>query len=107
ALVAQVSSLLLPRGARSGQAAVDRLLLTVLFTDVVSSTERARELGDARWGELLHEHNVFVRRQLELHKGREVKSTGDGFLATFDSPTRAVRCARAVRDGVRRLGLEI
>jgi class 3 adenylate cyclase len=81
--------------------------LTVLFTDLVGSTQRAEQLGDSRWGGLLDEHNAVIRRQLELHKGREVKMTGDGFLATFDSPTRAVQCARAIQDAVERLGLEI
>jgi hypothetical protein len=80
---------------------------TVLFTDIVGSTKRAEELGDSRWRELLAEHDLVVRRQLQLFKGREVKTTGDGFLATFDSPGRAVQCARAIRDGVRRLGLEL
>ncbi|MBA2325147.1 MAG: hypothetical protein H0V95_00690, partial [Actinobacteria bacterium] len=105
--IAQSSGLLLERTARPAQRATDRRLLSVLFTDVVGSTERARQLGDARWRELLDEHNALVRRQLELHKGREVKTTGDGFLATFDSPTRAVECARAIRDAMRGLGLEI
>jgi class 3 adenylate cyclase len=85
----------------------DRVLLTVLFTDVVGSTEAASEAGDARWRELLEEHHVLVRRQIEIYAGREVKTMGDGFLVTFDSPSRAVQCARAMRDAVRRLGLEI
>jgi len=85
----------------------DRVLATVLFTDIVGSTEAAARLADARWRETLERHHVLVRRQLELWKGREVKTTGDGFLATFDSPGRAVQCARAIRDGVRRLGIEI
>lgn len=106
-MIGQGTGLLLPRGNRSRQAAADRMLLSVLFTDLVDSTARARELGDTRWGELLAEHHALVRRQLELHKGREVKTTGDGFLATFDSPTRAVQCARAIREGLTRLGLEI
>lgn len=106
-LIGQGTGLLLPRGNRSRQAATDRVLLSVLFTDLVDSTARARELGDTRWRELLAEHHAVVRRQLELHKGREVKTTGDGFLATFDSPTRAVQCARSIREGLTRLGLEI
>jgi uncharacterized protein (TIGR00369 family) len=106
-MIGQGTGLLLPRGNRSRQAAPDRVLLSVLFTDLVDSTARARDLGDTRWRELLVEHHALVRRQLELHKGREVKTTGDGFLATFDSPTRAVACARAIREGLTRLGLEI
>lgn len=100
---------LLARQRRSRQNArpSNRKLLTVLFTDVVGSTERAREVGDERWRELLDEHHAVVRRQIEIHLGREVKTTGDGFLATFDSPSRAVRCAMAIRDGVRRVGLEM
>jgi uncharacterized protein (TIGR00369 family) len=105
--IAQSSGLLLERTPRPRQHPADRMLLSVLFTDVVSSTARARELGDSAWRELLAEHNAMVRRQLELHKGREVKATGDGFLATFDSPTRAVQCAQAVRERMTRLGLEI
>ena len=84
-----------------------RVLATVLFTDIVGSTERAAELGDVRWQALLADHNRVVRRQLERFGGHEVKVVGDGFLATFDGPARAVRCAIAIRDGVRELGLEI
>jgi class 3 adenylate cyclase len=79
----------------------------VLLTDLVASIEQASQLGDARWSELLAEHHAVVRPQLELFKGREVKTTGDGFLMTFDSPARAVGCARAIRDAVARLGLEV
>jgi class 3 adenylate cyclase len=96
-----------PRERARPATAPDRVLATVLFTDIVGSTRRAEELGDARWRELLDEHHAVVRRQLGLWKGREVKTTGDGFLATFDSPGRAVQCARAVRDGLRQLGLEV
>jgi class 3 adenylate cyclase len=85
----------------------DRILATVLFTDVVGSTELATELGDRRWRDVLAEHQAAVRRQLELHRGREVKTIGDGFLATFDGPARAIRCACAVRDQATQLGLEI
>ena len=105
--ITQVTVLLVDRRTRAPKSLTDRLLLTVLFTDVVGSTERARQLGDTRWRELLDDHHAVVRRQLELHKGREVKTTGDGFVATFDSPTRAVQCAQGIRDGVRALGLEI
>jgi pimeloyl-ACP methyl ester carboxylesterase len=86
---------------------VERVLATVLFTDVVGSTERAADLGDGQWRELLRAHHAQVRRQLERFQGREVKTTGDGFLATFDGPARAIRCATAIRDAVRSLGLEV
>ncbi len=85
----------------------DRVLATVLFTDVVGSTERARELGDKRWRDLLDHHNEIVRRDLERFRGREVDSAGDGFFATFDGPARAIRCARSVVTNVRTLGLEV
>ena len=74
----------------------DRVLATVLFTDIVGSTDRAAEIGDARWRELLAEHDQLVRRTLDRFEGREVKTTGDGFLATFDGPARAIRCAEAI-----------
>ena len=85
----------------------DRVLATVLFTDIVRSTERAAALGDDRWKALLAEHHASVRRELDAFRGREIDTTGDGFLATFDGPGRAIHCARAIRDGVRLLGLEI
>ena len=85
----------------------DRLLATILFTDIVASTERASELGDNKWRALLDEHDRTVRTQLQQFRGREVKTTGDGFLATFDGPARAVRCARAIAGRARDLGIEI
>ncbi|MGI8632337.1 MAG: adenylate/guanylate cyclase domain-containing protein [Solirubrobacterales bacterium] len=85
----------------------NRVLATVLFTDIVSSTETAAELGDRRWRELLESHDTLVRRQLERHRGRPVKSLGDGFLATFDGPARAIQCAREISDEVANLDLEI
>jgi class 3 adenylate cyclase len=85
----------------------DRVLATVLFTDVVGSTDRARELGDRRWGELLGRHHEVVRTRLERFHGREVDTAGDGFLATFDGPARGIRCARAISDAVRDVGLEV
>ena len=85
----------------------DRVLATVLFTDVVRSTERAAELGDKRWRDLLASHHAVVRRQLAEWRGTEIDTTGDGFLATFDGPARAIRCACAARDAVHELGLEI
>ena len=94
-----------PLGKKTAEP--ERVLLTVVFTDIVGSTERAGQLGDKKWKELLAAHDALVRRQLDAFKGREVKGTGDGFLVTFESPARAVGCARAIRDQVRGLGLEI
>lgn len=85
----------------------DRILATVLFTDIVAGTKRAAALGDRRWRDLLESHHALVRAQLGRFRGVEQDTAGDGFYATFDGPARAVRCAFAVRDGVRRLGLEI
>lgn len=85
----------------------DRMLATVLFTDIVGSTTKAIELGDRGWRELLERHNACVRRELLRYRGREVDSAGDGFLATFDGPARAIRCACAIVQGVRSLGLSI
>ncbi len=85
----------------------DRMLATVLFTDIVDSTPKAIELGDRRWRHLLEAHNAMVRRELLRFRGQEIDTVGDGFLATFDGPARAIRCARAVVDGVHELGLSI
>jgi class 3 adenylate cyclase len=85
----------------------DRVLATVLFTDIVGSTEKAAELGDRRWRELLDNHHTTIRRNLERFRGREVKTTGDGILATFDGPARGVRCACAIDDGIRPLGIDV
>jgi class 3 adenylate cyclase len=85
----------------------DRVVATVLFTDVVASTEKAAEVGDRSWRSILDRHNALVRRELARHRGREIKTVGDGFLATFDAPARAIRCAAAVRDGVRALGIDV
>jgi class 3 adenylate cyclase len=85
----------------------DRVLATVLFTDIVNSTERLRALGDHAWTELLGRHHAAVRRELERHRGREVDTAGDGFLATFDGPARAIRCAQAIREAVGELGLDV
>ncbi|MGH2662363.1 MAG: alpha/beta fold hydrolase, partial [Actinomycetota bacterium] len=85
----------------------DRILATVLFTDIVGSTERAAELGDARWRDLLESHHSVVRRELERFRGREIDVAGDGFLATFDGPARAIRCALAITQAVRSLGIEV
>jgi pimeloyl-ACP methyl ester carboxylesterase len=85
----------------------DRVLSTVLFTDIVGSTEQATRLGDRRWRDLLERHHTLVRQQLERFHGREVDTAGDGFLATFDGPARAIRCATAIQGGMPRIGLEV
>jgi class 3 adenylate cyclase len=86
---------------------VDRVLTTVLFTDIVSSTQCAVALGDARWRELLARHDEVVRAQLASHGGREIKTLGDGFLATFDSPGMGIRCARAIETALEPLPIRI
>jgi class 3 adenylate cyclase/pimeloyl-ACP methyl ester carboxylesterase len=85
----------------------DRVLATVLFTDIVDSTRRASDLGDRDWHALLDAHDAVVRSQLARFRGREVNTSGDGFLAMFDGPQRAIRCAMAIRDAVRSLGIEV
>ncbi|MGI8878387.1 MAG: adenylate/guanylate cyclase domain-containing protein [Candidatus Limnocylindria bacterium] len=85
----------------------DRFLATVLFTDIVEGTKRAAEIGDRRWRELVERHHGLVRAELRRHRGVEQDTAGDGFYATFDGPARAVRCALAVRDGVRELAIDI
>jgi pimeloyl-ACP methyl ester carboxylesterase len=85
----------------------DRVLATVMFTDIVGSTERAAELGDARWRELLSAHQAAVRRELQRFRGREVKTLGDGHLATFDGPARAIRCGQAIAEGAHSAGLDV
>jgi class 3 adenylate cyclase len=85
----------------------DRVLATVLFTDIVGSTQKVAALGDAGWKELLASHDERAKREIERHRGRYVESTGDGLLATFDGPARAVRCAQAIGEAVRDLGFEI
>lgn len=85
----------------------ERVLATVLFTDIVGSTERAVAIGDGAWRELLADHQVVVRRELDRFSGHEVDTAGDGFFATFDGPARAVRCARAIVEDVRALGLHV
>jgi class 3 adenylate cyclase len=84
-----------------------RVLVTVLFTDIVGSTDTAASVGDVAWRRLLDRHDEIVRRYLERYRGREVKSTGDGFLAVFDGPARAVRCAQAIVEAVVALGLQV
>jgi class 3 adenylate cyclase len=93
-------------GARGGPEP-DRVLATILFTDIVGSTEVAARLGDRGWRDLLERHNAVVRRQLERFRGQEIDTAGDGFLASFDGPARAIRCARAIAESVTALGLTI
>ncbi|HEX8100366.1 MAG TPA: adenylate/guanylate cyclase domain-containing protein [Actinomycetota bacterium] len=104
ALVAEIQEFV--TGARP-EPEIDRVLATVLFTDIVGSTKRAAELGDRRWRELLAEHDRDVRDGLQRFRGREIKTIGDGFLATFDGPARAVRCAQWIRDSVASRGIEV
>jgi class 3 adenylate cyclase len=85
----------------------DKVLATVLFSDIVGSTARAAELGDAHWREVLAGHYARVRRQLARFRGVELDTAGDGFFARFDGPARAIRCALAIREAVREIGLEV
>ena len=85
----------------------DRVLATVLFTDLVGSTARAQALGDAAWASVLASHNEAVRRELTRFSGEEIDTAGDGFLAAFDGPARAIRCALAIREALRPLGLDV
>jgi class 3 adenylate cyclase len=85
----------------------DRVLATILFTDIVESSRRAAELGDQAWRDLLEHHHGIVRGELERYRGREIDNAGDGFCASFDGPARAIRCALAIRDGLRRIGLDV
>lgn len=104
AVIGEIEELL--TGARR-QREPDRVLATVMFTDIVSSTERAAEVGDSNWRALLERHDAVVRREVDRHRGRYVKSTGDGALATFDGPARAIRAATSIGAAVRGLGVEI
>jgi class 3 adenylate cyclase len=81
-------------------------LATVLFTDIVGSTDRARELGDAKWTELLEQHHTTVRRVLRQYRGREIDTAGDGFFAAFDGPARGIRCAQAILEALDGIGIE-
>jgi class 3 adenylate cyclase len=94
-------------GVRRGARVHDRMLATVVFTDIVDSTRTLTEVGDRRWRELLIEHEAMVRDELGRFRGREVKTVGDGFLATFDGPARAVACADAIRTRAHELGIRI
>jgi class 3 adenylate cyclase len=90
-----------------GEAEPDRVLATVMFTDIAGSSERAASLGDRRWRELLEQHHELVRRQLVRFRGVEVDTAGDGFFASFDGPARAIRCACAVSESLHDLGLDV
>ena len=103
--IADESEELLTGVRRAPQAT--RVLATVLFSDIVSSTQRAAAIGDGEWRRILDGHDDMVRRLLRRFSGREVKATGDGFMATFDGPARAIQCAVAIRDGARQLGLDV
>ncbi len=92
---------------RQEEAELDRMLATVLFTDIVGSTDKACSVGDASWTSLLEDHNTAVRAFIARYRGKEIKTTGDGFLATFDGPARAVKCAQGICDAVKPLGLEV
>jgi class 3 adenylate cyclase len=92
---------------RSEEADLDRILATVLFTDIVRSTQKVAELGDAGWRELVERHHATLRSLLARYRGREVDTAGDGFFASFDGPARAVRCAQTAVEAVRPLGIEI
>lgn len=94
-------------GEKLKATVTDRVLTTVLFTDIVDSTRLAGDLGDARWSELLDQHHRAVRAELEMFRGHEVKTTGDGFHATFDGPARAIQCAGSIRAATRQLGLKL
>lgn len=94
-------------GSRTSKSEIDRVLATVMFTDIVDSTRRAAELGDRQWRTLLDRHDEAVRQQLQRFRGHEVKNLGDGFMATFDGPARAVRCASAIADTVQQLGIAV
>ncbi len=95
------------RSVSAEEREIDRVLATVLFTDIVGSTERASTLGDAAWRDLLERHHRTVRAMIGRYRGREINTAGDGFLATFDGPARGVRCAQAIAEAVHPLGLEV
>jgi len=94
-------------GRREIEPDLDRVLATVLFTDIVGATTRVVELGDRAWKDILAQHHLLVREQIRRHRGREINTAGDGFLAAFDGPARAVRCGRAIADTVKKLGIRI
>ena len=95
------------RSVSAEEATFDRVLATVLFTDIVGSTEKAAGLGDTAWKELLERHHATVRAMIGRYRGAEIDTAGDGFLATFDGPARGVRCAQAIVEALKPFGLEI
>lgn len=103
-IVREIQSFL---GEKRNSQFVDRVLATVMFTDIVDSTKLAAELGDEKWGDLLAAHHDAVRHELAVFRGKEIKTTGDGFHATFDGPARAIHCASSIRDSTARLGLNL
>ena len=105
ALIDEVEEFL--TGSRGGSREVDRVLATVMFTDIVDSTATATAMGDRAWRDLLDAQNEVVRRELAKFRGNEIKTLGDGLLATFDGPARAIRCGRAITEAVRALGIEV
>ena len=105
AIVAEVGRFLAQ--IREEEVSFDRILATVLFTDIVGSTKRAAELGDRRWRELVERHHAMVRTLLARYRGAEIDTAGDGFFASFDGPARAVRCAIAIADGIRPFEIEV
>ena len=100
-------SVLIRRLRMRRNAKTDRALATILFVDIVRSTEKAARLGDRRWSEVMNHYYASVRKELRIARGREIVTTGDGILARFDTPERAIRCSVAIREAVRTLGLEI
>ena len=94
-------------GKKPEAPVTDRVLATVLFTDIVGSTELAAEMGDTKWSDLLEDHHKRIRHELAVFRGHEVKTTGDGFHATFDGPGRAIQCAAVIRESTRQLGLNL
>ncbi len=105
----EVRRFLMPlwEGGEWDRVETDRVLATVLFTDIVDSTAMLAEIGDRAWRDLILQHHALVRRQLVRHSGREIDTAGDGFFASFDGPARAIRCACAITEGTRELGLEV
>jgi class 3 adenylate cyclase len=102
-----LESVLIRRRPAHLNVELNRMLATMLFVDIVRSTEKAARLGDRRWSEVMNHYYALVRRELRAARGREVTTTGDGMLATFEAPAKAIRCAAAIRHAVRTLGLEI
>ena len=99
--------MLIRKGVALDSVDLDRKLATILFVDIVGSTEKAARMGDRRWSEVMNHYYAAVRRELRAASGKEVSTTGDGMLATFRAAAKAIRCASAIREAVRTLGLEI